>query len=564
MTLSASFLDELRARTTLSTLINRDVPLKKAGPEWRACCPFHNEKSPSFYVNDCKAFYHCFGCGAHGDAIRWLTDHKGMPFMDAVKELAASAGMDMPARSAGDDQREAEFEILRGVMARAAAFYSTELRQFGADACQQYLTERDISPDLARLFDLGWAPNSRKGEKSKLETEFRDVADETLIKLGLRRANDSGEIYDFFRGRLMFPIHDSRGRVIGFGGRVIGKGEPKYLNSPDTPLFDKGRTLFNHHRAQPAARKAGRLLIVEGYMDVIGLARVDILEVVAPNGTALTERQILMAWRMSDTPIICFDGDAAGRRAAARAAMTALPMLEPGRSLSFAFLPAGADPDDIVRAEGRAGRFDTEEIRAGGRDAFNAGVAANTKPLVDVLWETELTKAPIDTPEQRAGFWTRLRQCVGTIRDDAVRAAYLDDMTARYQAQFKRGGREAERAAPAGKASLSVALEATVVAGLMKYPAVAARDYEGLMEIAWRYPDIRRVVGVIVDVVIEARGAAVTFEVLAAHMARANVSDIAMRITLAATMPFGFMRAGADEANAIAELTDVLAKMPRR
>src|SRR5207248_913379 len=264
--LSTAFLDELRARTVLSAVIAPSVKLLRAGREWKACCPFHNEKTPSFTVNDDKGFYHCFGCGAHGDAIRFLTDHRGMQFMDAVKR---------PLEKLGED----------------------------------------------RLIETGML---------------------------IRPEEEGKETYDRFRGRLMIPIRDARGRVIAFGGRILREDEPKYLNSPDTPLFDKGRTLYNIDRASPASRSAKRLIVVEGYMDVIALDRAGISEVVAPNGTAVTEAQLERMWRLAPAPILCFDGDSAGRKAAVRAALRALPLIGPERTLRFVELPPGQDPDDVV------------------------------------------------------------------------------------------------------------------------------------------------------------------------------------------------------------------------
>jgi len=419
VSLSPQFLDELRMRTSLSALIGRTVPLKKAGQEHKGCCPFHSEKTPSFHVIDGKQFYHCFGCGAHGDAIRWLTDHQGMQFMDAVKELAQAAGMDVPAADPRQAERDREYGELRDVMGRAARWFASMLhddRHGGLGA--QYAAERMPSWAVAD-FEVGYAPRGR-GVPRLLE-HLADVPLDRLVQLGLVKRKDDGEIYDAFRGRLMFPIHDTRGRVIGFGGRIIGAGEPKYLNSPDTPLFDKGRILFNAHRAAPAARKASRLIIVEGYMDVVALGRADIHEAVAPNGTALTEAQISAAWRMADNPILCMDGDKAGRAAMARAALRALPMLEPGKSLMFTTPPAGQDPDDL--------------LREGGPEAVQA-LFLKPQPLVDVLWAHERDAEPCDTPEQVAGLKARMRQHVKAIRNDDVRAAYGQEFAKRFRSTF--------------------------------------------------------------------------------------------------------------------------------
>ena len=351
MTLSPAWLDELRARTTLSAVIAPTVKLLRAGREWKACCPFHNEKTPSFTVNDDKGFYHCFGCGAHGDAIRFLTDHRGMPFMDAVKELASKAGMEVPAPDPRAKEQAERTASLTDVMAEVAKFYSEQLNGLAGASAREYLKSRGIDAEVAQRFGLGLAPDNR----TALKRALGKLGEDKLIDTGMLIQPEEGghESYDRFRGRLMIPIRDPRGRVIGFGGRILGEGEPKYLNSPQTVLFDKGRTLYNLDRAGPASRTAKRLIVVEGYMDVIALDRAGISEVVAPNGTALTEGQLERLWRLDPSPILCFDGDSAGQKAAIRAATRALPLLRPDRTLRFIELPAGQDPDDVVRGGGR-------------------------------------------------------------------------------------------------------------------------------------------------------------------------------------------------------------------
>ncbi|HVM22625.1 MAG TPA: DNA primase, partial [Sphingomicrobium sp.] len=270
MTLSTAWLDELRARTTLSAVIAPSVKLIRAGREWKACCPFHKEKTPSFTVNDDKGFYHCFGCGAHGDAIRFLTDHGGLPFMDAVKELAAKAGMDVPAPDPQAKERADRTASLSDVMAEVQAWYADQLQGLEGAAAREYLKGRGIDQDVIARFGLGFAPDGR----TKLKQALAHLGEDRLVETGMVIQPDEGAAsYDRFRGRLMFPIRDPRGRVIAFGGRIMGQGEPKYLNSPDTILFDKGRTLYNLDRAAPASRAAKRLIVVEGYMDVIALDR---------------------------------------------------------------------------------------------------------------------------------------------------------------------------------------------------------------------------------------------------------------------------------------------------
>jgi DNA primase len=418
MSLSPAFLDELRMRTSLSTPIGRTVKVQKAGREYKACCPFHNEKTPSFTINDEKGFYHCFGCGAHGDAIRWMTDQRGLPFMEAVKELAQAAGMEVPAPDPRMAQRAEKAKGLHDVMAAAQGFFEEQLGGIEGAEARDYLQRRGISEPTRRAFGFGYSPDGR----GRLKTALKDFGEPMLIEAGLLIDPDGErETYDRFRGRLMLPIRDIRGRVIAFGGRILGQGEPKYLNSPDTPLFDKGRTLYNIDRASPASRQNGRVVVVEGYMDVIALAQAGFGEAVAPLGTALTEHQIERLWKMADVPILCFDGDPAGQKAAIRAATRALPLLRPGMSLAFATLPGGQDPDDLIRAEGPV--------------AMEA-VLNGAEPLVERLWKHELGAAPLDTPEQRAAFKQRLSAITEAMGHPDVRAHYVRIFRDRYDALF--------------------------------------------------------------------------------------------------------------------------------
>ena len=426
MSLSPQFLDELRARTLLSAVIAPSVKLLRAGREWKACCPFHQEKTPSFTINDDKHFYHCFGCGAHGDAIRFLTEARGLPFIDAVKELAAKAGMEVPAADPRAQEKAARATGLIDVMTAAQKWFADTLASpEGADA-RAYLERRGIGAATAERFGLGLAPASR----NRLKTALHSFGEEALVETGmLIQPDDKGDSYDRFRGRLMIPIRDQRGRTIAFGGRILGDGEPKYLNSPDTPLFDKGRTLYNIDRAGPASRTARRLIVVEGYMDVIALDRAGIAEVVAPNGTAVTEAQLERMWRLDPAPILCFDGDSAGQKAAIRAALRALPHLGPERTLRFVGLPAGQDPDDVLR---NAGKLALESL------------FAEPQPLVERLWLHERDAAPLATPEARAGLRQRLIDHAQAIGDRNLSSLYREEWLTRFDALVRprqaRGG----------------------------------------------------------------------------------------------------------------------------
>jgi DNA primase len=423
VTLSPAWLDELRARTTLSAIIAPSVKLLRAGREWKACCPFHDEKTPSFTVNDDKGFYHCFGCGAHGDAIRFLTDNRGMPFMDAVKELAGKAGMDVPAPDPKTREQAERTASLTDVMTEVTRWYSDQLNGLaGADA-RDYLKRRGIDAATAERFGLGLAPDNRTALKRTMEK----LGEDKLVETGMliQPEGEGKESYDRFRGRLMIPIRDPRGRVIGFGGRILGEGEPKYLNSPQTVLFDKGRTLYNLDRAGPASRTAKRLIVVEGYMDVIALDRAGVPEVCAPNGTALTEGQLERLWRLDPARILCFDGDNAGKKAAIRAANRALPLVRPDRTLRFVELPAGQDPDDV--------------IKSGGREAFEE-LLAKPEPLDARLWRHELEAEPLTTPEAWAGLKERLITHASVIQHPDLARMYREDWLSSFYDQRRPAG----------------------------------------------------------------------------------------------------------------------------
>jgi DNA primase len=467
VSLSPQFLDELRARTSLSGLVGRTVKLQKVGREWKACCPFHNEKTASFYVNDDKAFWHCFGCGVHGDAIRWLTDARGLPFMDAVKELAEAAGMEMPAPDPRAQEKAELAAGLHGVMAAAQKWFEQQLAGSEGAEARRYLDKREIAEATRARFGFGFAPDGR----AKLRAALASFGDAMLIEAGLLISpDDQREPYDRFRGRLTFPIRDRRGRVIAFSGRIIGKGEPKYLNSPDTPLFDKGRTLFNIDKAAEASRRAGRVVVVEGQMDVISLDQAGISEVVAPLGTALTESQLELLWRLSEEPILCFDGDAAGAKAAVRAAVRALPHVGPNRSLRFVSLPAGKDPDDLVRSGG---------------PAFLLGRFGQAESLADRIWGAELEGAQIATPEGRAGLKKRLHELAASIHDPLVREQYRTTFDDKFWKDF--GWRRREIGATAREISGSrkpkpadfmYSVLRAVLFGLSRYPDVLVDNLE--------------------------------------------------------------------------------------
>ena len=405
MAFPPGFLDELRSRISLSGLIGRSVKLARRGREYAGLCPFHPEKTPSFYVVEDKSFFHCFGCGAHGDAIGFVMRSDNLDFIEAIEKLAGEAGLAVPRATPQERERAQQQKTLLEALEAAAAFYEACLAAPSGTRARNYLAERGLDTETIRRFRLGWAPDGRQVLRCSLSGDF---SESLLIEAGLLRRSlgaDAGELSDYFRNRVMFPIGDRSGRVIAFGGRVIGDGQPKYLNSSETPLFEKGRVLYGWSAARGAAQGAS-LIITEGYMDVIALHRAGFPGAVAPLGTALTEYQLQELWRLGPEPILCFDGDEPGQQAAARALHRSLPLLRPGLSLRFATLPSGQDPDSIIRTMGR--------------DEFDQILAA-ARPLADMLWESEVRGAPRDTPERLAGIQSRLLEHVRAISDPMVR-----------------------------------------------------------------------------------------------------------------------------------------------
>ena len=347
----AEFIDELVARCDIVDVIDSRVPLKKAGHEYKGCCPFHDEKTPSFMVSPAKQFYHCFGCGAHGTAIGFLMEYDHLGFRDAVEELATHCGMTVPDSGDDDGQHQQQADLYR-ILDLASRHFQQQLRNGdGSEAAREYLKERGLSGKTAARFSLGFAPQSWDNLIKALTTA--GVKQKDMQTAGLVSTNDSGRTYDKFRQRIIFPIHDQRGRVIAFGGRILGDGEPKYLNSPETPVFHKGKELYGLHLARDAIHKSDRVIVVEGYMDVIALAEAGIDNTVAALGTATTSDHIERLFRVCNEIVFCFDGDRAGRQAAWRALENALPSMRDGKQASFLFLPDGEDPDTYVRSLGK-------------------------------------------------------------------------------------------------------------------------------------------------------------------------------------------------------------------
>jgi len=501
------FLEEIKARLPASSVIGRRVKLKRQGREFAGLSPFNQEKSASFFVNDQKAAWFDFSAGKNGDIFTFLIETEGLTFPEAVERLAREAGVDMPRNDPRAEEREKKRGTLHDVLDLAATFFEEALQSRAGASARGYLQGRALTPELQRRFRIGYAPAEKSGLKTFLAG--KNVSQEQMIEAGLLISGDDVPVsFDRFRDRVIFPIADFRGRIVGFGGRALSSDVPaKYLNSPETELFHKGSLLYNGAEARKAAHDAGTVIAVEGYVDVIRMVSAGFAHTVAPLGTALTERQLQILWRMADEPILCFDGDKAGVRAAGRAADLALPQLQPGKSLRFALLPEGQDPDDL--------------IRDAGRDAM-AEVIAAARPLVDLLWSRETEQGGFETPERRAALEARLREVARGIGDESVRRHYTQAFGERVQAFFQapeRPGREwrgkrgerpgggqrradhAHSAIPvsdrltrsgmlAGRSSLPLR-EVVLVATMLNHPTLIFRHLDQFAELDLAHPALR-------------------------------------------------------------------------
>ncbi len=482
MRFTPEFLDELKSRITLSDIVGRRVKLVRAGREFSGLCPFHSEKSPSFTVNDQKEFYHCFGCGSHGGAIDFIMGTEGVEFPEAVERLAGEAGMELPKFTREDIEKQKERSTLYDVMEAVTGWFESQLSaQVGSEALE-YVKYRGLKPETISKFRIGYAPNRRDGLKQAMLS--RNFSESQLIETGmLIKPEDGRDSYDRFRNRLMFPITDKRGNIIAFGGRALEKdAKAKYLNSPETSLFHKGHNLYNLPTARQAAYDTGTILVVEGYMDVIALAQFGIAYAVAPLGTALTEDQMKLLWKMADEPVLSFDGDNAGLRAATRSAERSLPLLSPGKSLRFVILPTGEDPDSLVQKEGRKAM----EM-----------LIDRANPLVDTLWGHLLSGADISTPERRAGLEAKVFAALGDIVDEKVKKLYMSEYGRRLKDLFwqrQAAGRKGVPAKGRGKTGKWTErksnLGSTVIGRSDGVVAVTARFEELLLLTMVHHPEL--------------------------------------------------------------------------
>lgn len=481
MSLPPQFLDEIRARVPLSRVIGRKVTWdlrrsNQAKGDWWAPCPFHGEKTASFHVDDQKGFYYCFGCHAKGDALSFLREAEGMGFIEAVEMLASEAGLQMPERDPRQVQRADRRTELVEVMEQAVRWFRLQLGMGAASEARAYLARRGLDDAACEQFGIGFAPDQRQGLFNALRS--KGIADALIVEAGLcARPDDGGAPFDRFRGRIMFPIRDARGRCIAFGGRSLDpNARAKYLNSPETPLFDKGRNLYNVGPARAAVAKGKPLLVAEGYMDVIALVRAGFEGAVAPLGTAITEDQLRLMWRISPEPVIALDGDTAGLRAAMRLIDLALPMTAPGQALRFAFLPEGLDPDDLIRARGPGAM---------------SGVLEESRPLVDLLWRRETEGRVFDSPERKAALDKALGDAIARIPDKDTRDHYFATLknlkwelfSARRRDAAPRPQGERQPWQPRGMRNLlPVAPVASTRASRLSSPEAGEHEAEALIE----------------------------------------------------------------------------------
>ena len=524
MRFSDGFLDEIRQRLPISQVVGEHViwDKRKSQPgrgDYWACCPFHAEKTPSFHADDRKGIYHCFGCGASGDHFRFLTEKAGMSFPEAVEKAAGMAGVPMPARDAREQQRDEARKSLFDVMEMAARYFEAALAHNIGARARGYLFERGVSAQAQTRFRIGFAPDSRNGLKEHLAAN--GVSAEDMVETGLVAAREGEALtYDRFRNRVMFPITDFRGRIVAFGGRALSPDVPaKYLNSPETVLFQKRLVLYNGMEARKAARDGKPVVVVEGYLDVIAVAMAGFEGAVAPMGTALSEEHLQLLWRMSDAPILCFDGDAAGQRAAERTAGLVMPLLMPGKTVRIATLPEGTDPDDLIKAQGRQGFSE---------------VLGRARSLSDVVWSLETGGIVPETPEARAALEARLRARANAIGDQSVRRHYMQAFDEKLSAFFQpvrqnrydggrgdgRGGRgrygqvrgsprlvvsdtlRNSRLLRPGLAADASPREAVILMSLINHPALAENRFESLAGLEFGSPGTRRLFTALLELVM--------------------------------------------------------------
>ena len=524
MAVPPEFIEDLRQRVPLSDVVGRRVKLTRKGRRHSGLCPFHAEKTPSFSVVDDDGFYHCFGCGVHGDAISFLREMDGLEFMEAVERLAEMAGLAVPRAipqdPAASRQRKAALDILE----ETTLFFEAALRRDDGRDATRYLKQRGLDSAIVKTYRIGYSP--RMGLRATLKD--KGFSDEDMLAAGVIRKSDrDGSLYDYFRDRVMFPIENRQGKVIAFGARALGDAQPKYLNSGEGPTFSKKAVLYGWVQAREGLRRNLPLVVAEGYMDVIAIHRSGAAAAVAPLGTALTPEQIALLWRLHDEPVLCFDGDAAGQRAQTRALERILPLLEPGRSARLAVLPEGKDPDDLIGASGPEG--------------FRK-VIGTARSLVDSLWEQIQAEFDIRQPEARAQFWQAVRRHVRSIGNNQVRSAYGDEIESRIAAMRNQIRGISSMVAPRRASRPQTGLinrHRAVVALLLAHPSLVSANFEALSMLDSGDQSLESLKKALIDAVIrdpDLDAAAINY-----HLKGLNLGDVLAAVTgddMKARLPF--------------------------
>ena len=514
MAVPPEFIEDLRQRVPLSDVVGRRVKLVRKGRRHSGLCPFHAEKTPSFSVVDDDGFYHCFGCGVHGDAISFLRETEGLEFIEAVERLAEMAGLTVPRSAPQDPAASRQRKTALDILEETALFFEASLRGEGGQNATRYLKQRGLNSNIVKTYRIGYSP--RNGLRAALKS--KGFSDDDILAAGVAGKSDrDGSLYDYFRDRIMFPIENRQGRVIAFGARSLGEAQPKYLNSGEGPTFSKKTVLYGWVQAREGLRRDLPLVVVEGYMDVIAIDKSGAAAAVAPLGTALTSEQILLLWKLHNEPVLCFDGDVAGQRAQMRALERILPVLEPGLSVRLAALPNGKDPDDLIGASGP--------------DAFRK-VVSNARSLVDTLWESLQSEYELSQPEARAQFWQAVRRHVRTIGNNQVRSAYGDEIESRIALMRNQTRGVASTFVPRREQRPQTGLVSrhrALLALLLAHPTMVAANFEALSMLDSGDKKLESLKKALIDAVI--RDPDLDVVAIRDHLKSLNLGDVLALLT---------------------------------
>jgi len=534
MAVPPEFIEDLRQRVPLSDVVGRRVKLIRKGRRHSGLCPFHAEKTPSFSVVDDDGFYHCFGCGVHGDAISFLREMDGLEFVEAVERLAEMAGLAVPRTVPQDPAKSRQRKAALDILEETTLFFEAALRRDDGRDATRYLKQRGLDSAIVKTYRIGYSP--RMGLRAALKD--KGFSDEDMLAAGVIRKSDrDGSLYDYFRDRVMFPIENRQGNVIAFGARALGDAQPKYLNSGEGPTFSKKAVLYGWVQAREGLRRNLPLVVAEGYMDVIAIHHSGTAAAVAPLGTALTPEQIALLWKLHDEPVLCFDGDAAGQRAQTRALERILPLLEPGRSARLAVLPEGKDPDDLIAASGPEG--------------FRK-VIGTARSLIDSLWEQVQAEFDIRQPEARAQFWQAVRGHVRSIGNNQVRSAYGDEIESRIAAMRNQIRGISSMVAPRRASRPQTGLinrHRAVVALLLAHPSLVSANFEALSMLDSGDQSLESLKKALIDAVI--RDPDLDAEAINYHLKGLNLDDVLAAVTgddMKARLPFNPRQLSNDKA----------------